>query len=126
MGAENVQGPQFSEQRMSGRKVKRRFEQSLFFPGSDLLGRTSSAYEKGDGIDEEGFAGTGFTGEHRKSGLKLNVKLLDQGKINNAQLGKHRSESGAIQPKALTLQSAMRERRSGQGASRRAGAGRVR
>ena len=30
-----------------------------------------------------------FLGEHRKSRLELNVELFYEGKIDNAQLGKH-------------------------------------
>ena len=66
---------------------------ALFFAGSDLLGRALSAHEQGDRIDEQRFAGAGFTGEHRKSGLELHVELFDEGEIDNAQLGKHREES---------------------------------
>ena len=38
------------------------------------------------------FAGAGFAGEHRKPRLELNVELLYECEIDNAQLGKHRGE----------------------------------
>ena len=59
-----------------------------------MLGRPSSAHEQGNRIDKQRLAGAGFSGEHRKSRLKLNVELFYEGKIDNAQLGKH-CEEGA-------------------------------
>jgi hypothetical protein len=69
--------------------MKRRFKVSFLFPGTNLLCRGSAAHQQADRIDEQRFAGARFAGQNGKSRLKPDVKLFDEGKIDNAQLGKH-------------------------------------
>jgi hypothetical protein len=92
MRTQQVQAAQLLEQRVRRRKMKRRFKLRFLFTGPDLLRRASSADEQRNGINEQRFPCAGFAGEHRETGLKLNVQLFYERKVDNAQLGKHRGE----------------------------------
>ena len=58
-----------------------------------MLDGPSPAYEQANRVNEQRFPCTGLSCKDCKSGFKLNVELLYEGKIDNAQLGKHREES---------------------------------
>ena len=42
-----------------------------------------------DGVDDNGFTGTGLAGKHVKSRIKGNIRLFNDGNIFNMQHGKH-------------------------------------
>jgi len=77
------------KERMGLWEVEGCFQLGLIFAGTDLIRRGPSTDQQGDRIDEKRFTGACLPGQDRKPGLELKTKLLDQGEINNAQLGEH-------------------------------------
>ena len=80
----------FGEQR-AGRMVARHVED-----GDDLALRRAVAHQRGvaagakrqrQRVEQDGFAGTGFAGQHRKAGQEIDVQLLDQDDIADRQPG---------------------------------------
>jgi hypothetical protein len=86
---DDVVEPQALKEWMPVREMKGRFKLSLVFSGTDLVGRSASADQQGDGVDEERFTGAGLTGQDCKPGMKLKAQLLNEREIDNAQLGEH-------------------------------------
>lgn len=74
---------------MGVREMEGGFELRLLFSGTDLVARGAPADQQGDGINEERLAGSGLPGQDRKAGLKLEIQLLNEREIDNAQLGEH-------------------------------------
>ena len=70
-------------------EVEGGFKLGLVFSGTDLVSQASTADQQGDGINEERFTGSGLPGQDRKPGLELKTELLNERKIDNAQLGEH-------------------------------------
>jgi hypothetical protein len=56
----------------------------------------ASAGRKQQGIDQNGFARTGFAGEHGQTGIELELDGIDNGEIANLNVREHSSPSGEL------------------------------
>ena len=81
---------------MAGRQHKRRFEIGFIGLGTDLIRRGTAPDQERHCIDEERFAGSGFTGKHDETGAETDGQLLDHAEIRDAQLGQHAAEGQAL------------------------------
>ena len=59
------------------------------FSGADKVGAGAAADEQVDGFDENGLAGSGFTGEKVESGLELDLEPIDHGEVSDSQKPQH-------------------------------------
>jgi hypothetical protein len=55
---------------------------------------TATAERQGESIEQDGFAGAGFTGQHKQSGLDRQVKPVDQDDITNGKPREHKGACG--------------------------------
>ena len=84
------------ENGMIGGQMKGCFEIGFIGLGTDLIDGGAASDQERDRIDEERFAGPGFTGEHDETGAERDSQLLDDAEIRDAQLGQHAAESQAL------------------------------
>ena len=61
----------------------------LCSPGTHQVFRGAVAKDRIDGIDQDGFARTGFTGQYIQPRFKVHLCLLDHGNIFNLQAAQH-------------------------------------
>jgi hypothetical protein len=58
---------------------------------ADQLGGGLAAHEKGEGVNEDGFACAGFAGEEVEAGAEDGVGVIDDGVVFSAQFDEHGS-----------------------------------
>src|SRR5688500_2770911 len=78
--------------------IEQSFDRCFIFTVANNVGSAAFAGDEPQGIENDRFAGTGFTGEDVKAGLELQHDLIDDRKILNAKLAQHRSPSLALSP----------------------------
>ena len=78
------------EDRLHGRRV---------FSSADEIGAGPAADEQIQRLDEHGFAGAGFSGEHGETRLEVDFELIDNRKMPDAEITQHVDrKSNAIKP----------------------------
>jgi hypothetical protein len=58
--------------------------------GTDERCHSPAAQQKIDGIDDDGFAGTGLSAQNGQTTIKGYPKVVDDGKVANGKLLKHK------------------------------------
>ena len=72
---------------------KFRADKGFFRPGADQFPGGPFTQHRTHGVDDDGFARAGLTGEGIEAGMELNVRLLDNGNIFNVKQFQHRNHS---------------------------------
>ncbi len=75
--------------RMVARHVEHRRDLTLLSPVAHQRCVAARAKRQRQSVKQDGFAGAGFAGQHRKAGRKIDVQPLDQDDIADRQSGEH-------------------------------------
>ena len=70
-------------------RFENRFDRRQFCPGADQILRGSSAKEKADGFDEDGFASAGLTRQDVERWFKFDGDRLDDRQVANCEISNH-------------------------------------
>ena len=65
------------------------FDRRGFLTGPDELSRRPTAQQKSDRLDENRLSGTGLAGQHVEAGLELDLRLVDDSQMSDAQEAEH-------------------------------------
>lgn len=70
------------------RQGEHAFYDGLVRTGADVVCVSSSAQEKADGVDDDGLASAGFSGQGIETGRWLELQMLYDGEVADGQVGK--------------------------------------
>ena len=80
-----------AERRMILRALEEHADPGFAAPGPHGAGVGAIAQRKAEGIDEDGLAGAGFSGEHAQTGVELHFDLVDDRIIPDCDQAEHLS-----------------------------------
>ena len=75
--------------RMALRDIEHRGDLPLFDAVTDKAGVAAAAERKRECVEEDGFAGAGFAGQHRKATGKLDIESFDQDDVTDRKTRQH-------------------------------------
>ena len=73
--------------------VEERFHLRLLGARPDLLGAGAAAEHERERADDNRFAGTGLAGQHVEAGIELDLQLVDEDEVLDAQRNQHGARS---------------------------------
>ena len=79
----------FREPLLGIRQIEHRGHKTFFRPVPYQIPADTLTQHRTDGINDNGLAGAGLTGQHIQSRLELNVRSFDDGNILNMQFVQH-------------------------------------
>ncbi|BCA57027.1 hypothetical protein W02_41670 [Nitrospira sp. KM1] len=85
-------GPKCVNDRVIVFKMEKRLDRGFVSPRTNLVNGCSSADQETDSVYEEGFPSTCLTGKDGESSLKLQLYVLNEREVDNAQLDEHEKE----------------------------------
>ena len=69
--------------------IEHRRDAGLFRLAPDQTRLGPLTQGQAEGIQQDRFAGAGFTGQHREAGLKIKAEVVDKHHVANGQAGQH-------------------------------------
>ncbi len=74
---------------MTLRDIEHRGDLALFDAVTDKAGVAAAAERQRERIEEDGFAGSGFAGQHREATGKLDIEPFDQDDVADRKTRQH-------------------------------------
>ena len=71
------------------RHIEHRGDLALLHAVAHQAGIAAPAERQREGIEQDGFAGAGFAGQHRKAAGKLDIEPFDQDDVTDRQTRQH-------------------------------------
>ena len=86
-------------------KGERSFELGFFGLGANLVDGRAATDQESNGVDQNGFAGTGLARQDMETPGKLKAQTIDDGEIGDAQLSEHkpRAQGSAFTQRGRTM-----------------------
>ena len=74
---------------MALRHVEYRGDLALLHAMTNQIGVAAAAQRQREGIEQDGFAGAGFAGQHREATGKLDIEPFDQDDVTDRKARQH-------------------------------------